>query len=256
MVAQPGEPGQEMESRLTSPARSLAVLLALGASGLSAAQAQTRFLQMDEPRFIEVTGQASVDAVPDFARLTLGVATTGKDAREALAANSKAVNALIDLMKSGGVAAADIQTSNFSLSPTMTNPPAGSEGQRKIVGYSVSNMVSVTARDIAKLGPLIDQAVGAGANAMYGIAYGENDPGALLDAARPHAVEDARRKAEIFAKAGGAKIGRLLSLTEDGGATPAPMGRVYARMADAPTPIEPGRDTLIISVTARFELTQ
>jgi uncharacterized protein YggE len=231
-------------------------LLVFGALGVSGSQAQTRFLQMDEARFIEVTGQASVDAIPDFARITLGVTSEGKDAREALAANSKAVNALIDLMKSDGVAAADIQTSSFSLSPNMTNPQNGSESERKIVGYSVSNMVTVTARNIARLGSLIDQAVGAGANAMYGISYGENDPGALLDAARPHAVEDARRKADIFAKAGGARIARLLSLTEDGGASPMPMARVYSKMADAPTPIEPGRDKLTITVTARFELTQ
>ena len=227
-----------------------------GALCVSAAEAQTRFLQMDEPRFIEVTGQASVDVIPDFARITLGVTSDGKDAREALAANSKAVGALIDLMKSEGVGAADIQTSSFSLSPNMSNPPNGSESPRTIVGYSVSNMVTVTARDIAKLGSLIDNAVGAGANAMYGISYGKNNPGALLDAARPHAVDDARRKADIFAKAGGARIARLLSLTEEGGATPMPMARAYAKMADAPTPIEPGSDKLTIMVTARFELTQ
>ena len=245
-----------LESRRTFYALSLGAMLIPAGLGLSAAHAQTRFLQMDEPRFIEVTGQASVDAIPDFARITLGVTSQGKDAREALAANSKAVNALIDLMKSEGIAAADIQTASFSLSPNMTNSSAGSETPRKIVGYSVSNMVSVTARNIAKLGSLIDQAVSAGANAMYGVAYGENNPGALMDAARPHAVDDARRKAEIFAKAGGARLGRLLSLTEDGGATPMPMARVYARMGDAPPPIEPGSDRLTVNVTARFELTQ
>ena len=245
-----------MSSRTTFRAIGLAAVVITPFLGASAANSQMRLLQMDEPRFIEVTGQASVDAIPDFARITLGVTSQGKDAREALAANSQAVTALIDLMKSEGVAGADIQTSSFSLSPNMASPTNSGESQHKIVGYTVSNMVTVTARDIAKLGSLIDQAVGAGANAMYGVAYGENNPGALLDAARPHALDDARRKAEIFAKAGGARLGRLLSLTEDGGATPMPMTRVYARMADAPPPIEPGRDKLTVSVTTRFELTQ
>ena len=237
-------------------ARHLATAFALAFLAAPAAQAQPRYLQMDEPRFIEVAGQASVEAVPDFARVTLGVTTAGKDAREALAANAKSVNALVDLLKSEGISAADIQTSSLSIAPTMSNPPSGSEAERKITGYNVSNMVTVTVRDLSKVGALLDKAVDAGANAMYGLAYGENDPGALLDAVRPKAVADARRKAEIFAKAGGAKIGRMLSLTEESGPTPVPMGKVYARMAAAPTPVEPGRETLTVTVTARFELLQ
>ena len=86
-----------------------------------------------------------------------------------------------------------------------------------ITGYNVSNDVTVVVRDIPRLGALLDKAVGAGANSIYGIAYGQNDPSALLDKARPIAVADARRKAEIYAKAGGAQIGRLMTLTEEGG---------------------------------------
>lgn len=236
--------------------RRLALALALAFLAATAARAQPRYIQMDEPRFVEVTGQASVEAVPDFARVTLGVTSAGKDAREALAANARSVNALIDLLKSEGIPAADIQTSSLSIAPEMSNPPAGSEAERRITGYTVSNMVTVRVRDLPKLGALLDKAVDAGANAMYGLAYGENDPGALLDAARPKAVADARRKAEIFAAAGGAKIGRLLSLTEESGSSPMPMGRVFAKMSAAPTPVEPGRDTLTVIVTARFELLQ
>ena len=215
-------------------------------------------MQMDQTRYIEVTGQGHVEVAPDFARLTLGVTTTGKDASEALAANAKSVNALVALIKAEGVGAKDIQTSDLSISPIMNNPRSGAEEQRRIVGYTVSNTVTLTARDIGKLGALVDKAVDSGANAIYGVACGENDPDALLDAARPKAMEDARRKAEIFAKASGAKIGRLLWLTEDTGAGSMPTPRMYAaRMADAapPTPVEPGQNRLTVSVTARFELT-
>jgi uncharacterized protein len=240
---------------VTTLARSLFAALALVA--VPAAQAQTRYLEMNEPRTIEVTGQASIDATPDFARITLGVTTTGKDAREALAANAKAVNALVDLIRKEGVAPADIQTSSLSVSPMMDNPQSGSHQQQAIIGYTVSNNVTVIARDISRLGTLIDKAVDAGANAIYGISYGENDPGALLDAVRPHAVEDARRKADIFARAGGAKLGRMLSLVEEGGGSPVPVAKGYARMASAaPTPVESGQDRLTVTVTARFELTQ
>ena len=139
-----------------------------------------------------------------------------------------------------------------------SQPSPGQAGAPAIIGYSVSDEVTVIVRDIPRLGSLIDKSVLAGANAIYGVAYGENDPGALLDKARPLAVADARRKAEIYASAGGAKIGRLMSLTEERGAEP-PVGfaaRAYAPGGAAATPIEAGEDKLRVTVTARFELTQ
>src|SRR5260370_29092969 len=78
---------------------------------------ETRPIDLNEERLVEVSGEASLDVAPDFARVTLGVTTTGKDAREAAAANAKAVNALISLVKGEGVAAADIQTSILSITP-------------------------------------------------------------------------------------------------------------------------------------------
>ena len=117
--------------------------------------------------------------------------------------------------------------------------------------------MTVTVRDIPRLGALLDKAVTAGANSIYGISFGHNDLSALLDKARPLAVADARRKAEIYAAAGGGRIGRLMVLTEEGGRQP-PMAfsRAYAAAAAAPTPIEAGEDKLTVSVNARFELTQ
>ena len=219
--------------------------------------AQTRVLEISSDRWIEVTGEGSVRAIPDFARVTLGVTTTGKDAREAMAANAKSANALVALIKSEGVSPADIQTSDVSISPMFSNPPPAQASAPTIIGYSVSNSVTVAVRDISRLGALLDKAVSAGANAIYGIGFGENDPGALIDKARPLAVADARRKAEIYALAGGAKIGRLMELTEQPGARPVAFAtRAYAAGAAAPMPIEAGEDKLTVTITARFELTQ
>ena len=205
---------------------------------------------------MEVTGEASVNAPPDFATVMLGVTTTGKDAREAMSANASAVNALIAAIKGEGVAAADIQTSELSIMPAFSTPPQGSSKPPAIIGYNVSDGVTVTARDLSRLGRLIDKAVAAGANSTYGVSFGENDPSALLDKARPLAFADARRKADLYAAAAGARLGPLLRLAEQGGAQPIPMaGRLYAKAAAAaPTPIEPGEDRLTVSVTARFEL--
>ncbi len=219
--------------------------------------AQPRLIEYNADRWIEVSGEGSVRAKPDFARVTLGVTTTGKDAREAMAANAKSANALVALIKSEGVAPADIQTSDLSISPMFSNQPPAQAGTPTIIGYSVSNNVTVTVRDISSLGPLLDKAVAAGANAIYGIGYGQNDPSALLDKARPLAVADARRKAEIYALAGGAKIGRLMELTDEAGARPVAFAaRTYAQGAAAPTPIEAGEDKLTVTIMARFELTQ
>jgi uncharacterized protein len=233
----------------------LAGAAALIAAGAVSAGAQTP--PAGAPyRSIEVTGEASVEAPPDFARVTLGVTVTAKDAGQAMAANAKATSDLIAAIKGEGVAAADIQTSSLSVSPTFSNPPPGSSAPPAITGYTVGNMVTVTVRDLPRLGPLLDKAVASGANAMLGVEFGESNPGALLDKARPLAVADARRKADIYAAAAGAKIGRLMELSEQAGVRPGPFPRVYASAARAvPTPIEAGQDKLTVTVTARYELT-
>ena len=123
-----------------------AALTPLAAPGANAVE--TRVIDISQERWVEVTGEASVSATPDFARVTLGVTTTGKDAREAVAANAKAVNALIALIKGEGIAPADVQTSSLSISPQFSNPRSGGSAEQSIVGYSVSNMVTVTVRDV------------------------------------------------------------------------------------------------------------
>lgn len=234
----------------------IALLSALAAAPRASAL-ETRSADSGADRWVEVTGEGSVSAAPDFARATLGVTTTGKTAGEALAANAKAANALISLIKAEGVAPADIQTADVSISPMFSQSPPGQERAPTITGYSVSDNVAVIVRDIPRLGGLIDKAVAAGANSIYGIGFGHDNPSALLDKARPLAVADARRKAEIFASAGGARIGRLMVLTEEPVRQPAvAFSRAYAAGAAAPTPIEAGEDTLTVTVTARFELTQ
>ena len=234
----------------------IAFLLALAAAAPALAL-EARVNDEANTRWIEVTGEGAVAAAPDFARITLGVTTTAPNAGDAVAANAKAASALVSTIKAEGVAPADIQTSNLSISPLFSQPPRGGSGAPAIEGYSVNNNVTVTVRDIPHLGALLDKAVSAGANSVYGVAFGHSDPSALLDKARPLAVADARRKAEIYARADGAKIGRLITLTEGTESRP-PIGfaRAYASSAAVPTPIEAGEDKLTVSVTARFEFTQ
>ena len=233
---------------------SLALLAALAA--ISPAQALERLIDISNDRWVEVTGEGSISAAPEFAQVTLGVTNTGKNAGDAVAANAQAANALAALIKSEGVAPADIQTSTVSVSPMFSQPLPNQQTAPTVTGYSVSNNLSVRVRDIPRLGSLLDKAVTAGANSIYGIGFGHNDLSALLDKARPLAVADARRKAEIYAAAGGGKIGRLMVLTEEGSRQPSmAFSRAYAA-APPPTPIEAGEDKLTVTVNARFELTQ
>jgi uncharacterized protein YggE len=239
--------------RLVSPL--IAFLLALAAA--SPASAIQQLIDVSNDRWVEVTGEGAVMAAPDFARVTLGVTTTGKSAGEAMEANAKAANALVSLIKAEGIAPADIQTSAVSISPMFSQAPRAEQGAPAIAGYSVSNHLTVIVRDLTRLGSLLDKAVAAGANSAYGVSFDHNNLSALLDKARPLAVADARRKAEIYASAGGARLGRLMTLTEEAGprAPVAFASRAYAQAAAAPTPIEAGEDKLIVTVTARFELT-
>jgi hypothetical protein len=236
----------------------LALIASLAALAVSSpVKALERPTDVSNDRWIEVTGEGSVSAAPDFARVTLGVTNTGNTAGEAVAANAKAANALVSLIKSEGVGPADIQTSEVSISPMFSQSSPGQTTAPTITGYGVSNNVTVMVRDIPRLGALLDKAVTEGANSIYGIGFGHNDPSALLDKARPLAVADARRKAEIYANAGGARIGRLMVLTEEPGRQPpVAFSRAFVAGAPAPTPIEAGEDKLTVTVTARFELTQ
>jgi uncharacterized protein len=233
----------------------IAFLTALAAA--SPARAGERFVDTSNDRWVEVSGEGVVSAAPDFARVTIGVTSAGRNAGEAMTANAKAANTLVSLIKAEGVAPADIQTSDVSISPTFSQSSPGQTSSPTITGYSVRNNVTVILRDISRLGVLLDKAVSAGANSIYGIGFGHIDPSALLDKARPLAVADARRKAEIYAEAGGAHIGRLVALTEGGGVEPrVAFSRAYSGAAPAPPPIEAGEDRLTVTITARFELTQ
>jgi uncharacterized protein YggE len=225
-------------------------------AAISPAAAGDRSTDSGSAHWIEVAGEGSVNAAPDFARVTLDVTNTGKTAGEAMADNAKAASALVSLIKAEGVAPADIQTSNLSISPIFSQPSRGQVTAPTITGYSVSNIVALKFHDIPRLGGLLDKAVTAGANSVSSVGFDHTDPSVLLDKARALAVADAKRKANVYANAAGAKIGRLMTLTEEQGRNPIAryLPRAYMATAAVPTPIEADEDKL--TVTARFELTE
>ena len=200
-------------------------------------------------KLVTVTGEATVAVAPDTAMIRLGVSTQEKTAREASEANAKQMTAVLAAIKDTGVADRDIQTSRLSLQPQYD---PNKSGTARLTGFQASNQVTVRIRDIDKLPTVLDRAITAGANEMSGIEFVVSEQSKLLDQARDDAIADAHRKAEIYAKAAGAKLGRVVSITEEG--SPPPPRPIQAMRAGA-VPIAPGEQTLRAIVTVSYELT-
>ena len=230
-------------------------MLAAGlASALAVQMAALTALAETAKSRITVTGEGRVDARPDMAVITLGVATQGDTAAAALAENSRRLAAVLAQLKAAGVAERDLQTSGLSLGPRMDY---SREGQPpKVVGYEASNMVTVRVRDLTALGGILDKAVGDGANTFHGLSFGLIDATAALDAARVSAVKEAARKAAMMAGAAGVALGPVIEMTESGGAPdPMPMYRKGAvAMAAEAVPVEGGEVSYAVNVTVTWEL--
>jgi uncharacterized protein YggE len=193
---------------------------------------------------------------PDMATISLGVSTVAPTAAEAMQANRDRMNRTVQALKAQGIADRDVQTSGLNLSPQyayeQNKPP-------RLTGYQASNEVTITARDIARLGPTVDAVVAAGANQINGISFGLQNPRDAENRARRAAVEAVAAKAALYAEATGHRVQRLVNLSEGGGYVPVQNRPVMMRMqADAaaapPTAIEPGELRVRIDVSATYEL--
>jgi uncharacterized protein YggE len=201
---------------------------------------------------LSASGESKV--APDLATITLGVQTDGATAAGAMSANAAQMTKVIAALKKAGIAERDIQTSNLSVNPQYVyvenNPP-------KLSGYQASNQVTIQVRDLTKLGQTVDATVNAGATNVGGISFGLQDPQAAEDKARLDAVKALQAKADLYARATGYKIVRLVSLGEGGGYTPAPPMPMYAmakmERADS-SPVSAGELKVRVDVSATYEL--
>ncbi len=206
---------------------------------------------------LQATGNGQVMVTPDIAIVTIGVVTRAATASAALADNSQNLNAALAAIKAAGVADKDVGTSGFSINPVYqplrdAGPDAGPP---KIVGYTVSNNVRVTIRDIATSGDLLDHVTQAGANQVNGIAFDVADRASAEDAAIKAAIGEAKRRGALMAAAAGVKLGKMLSVhASTGGGGPSP---VFARMeAAAPTPVMPGQQAVTANASISWEIVE
>jgi uncharacterized protein YggE len=203
---------------------------------------------------ITVVGEGDVQVPPDQVTVTAGVTTEAKTAAEALQANSTKMAELLKTLKANNVADKHVQTSNFHVSPQQV---FDRDGQRppKVVGYTVTNQVTVRILEVAKLGAILDAVVQAGGNQIQGVTFSVADPQPHLDQARRKAIADAKHRASEYAAAAEVKLGKPRLIQETSAAPPRPMyAQAMRGVAAAEVPIAAGEQTISAQVTVVFAI--
>jgi uncharacterized protein YggE len=205
---------------------------------------------------LDISATGEVTRVPDLAIISAGVQTLQPTATGAIEENATRMERVRAALKRAGIADKDIQTSTINLNPEYVyennRPP-------RLTGYRASNTVNVKFRDLKRTGAILDALVAEGSNQISGPNLTIDKPDEALDEARTKAIANGRARAELYARALGMRVTRLLSVSESGGyAVPPPMPMAYARaesaMADAKTSIDPGTQQLQVNLSMSFEL--
>lgn len=206
------------------------------------------------PRTITVPGEGRVGVRADLAELRVGIALTEETVQGARTAGAVALQGVLSRLRTLGIKSADIQTSIISMTPAYDyssnrNPP-------RLVGYALTNTVSVTIRDLERVGDVIDGALTSGATTLDNVTFRVANPKPAQRQARELAVADARARAETLAAAAGVQIGAVVSISEGGAATPfAPYAAVRSMAAqDESTPVEAGTNEISVAVTVTFTI--
>jgi uncharacterized protein YggE len=229
------------------------VLMLLAGAGIARAQEPARI------PLIYVSGEAQLEAPPDLVIINLGVVTQAKTVGEARTQNAERMDAVAGAIKRLGVPPAQIATTRFSVTPQYDyqerrSPP-------RILGYSVSNQLTVRQEDLDKVSEVLDAALQAGANDVGSVTFTLKEPGKLKLAAYEEAVRDAQSRAQALARAAGVQLGKIYVLRESGG-MPVPVRSEFRMMAMAEsadqkaTPMEPGEVNVQVRVEIQYEIKQ
>lgn len=242
----------------TRRALALATLLCLGGGLAMSAGAQTPAGAVQagiDGTLLSVAAQAEARRAPDVAQISAGVVTQAADANAALRENAAQMQKVAAAIRAAGIPERDIQTAAVNLNPQYryveNQPPS-------ITGYQAMNTVNVTVRDISKLGRILDTLASTGANQINGPSFDIDQKDAVYDEARRAALDKARARADMYAKALDLRVRRIVSIDETGGmGIPRPMPMMaMAKMEarDASTPISPGENVVGINLNVVFEL--
>ncbi len=206
------------------------------------------------PATVSVSGVGIVTTTPDTASVQLGVTVTQPTLADAQSQASTQMQAIIDALTAAGVEEKDIQTSSYYVSVVQNYDSNGNPSE--VTNFQVQNMVNVVVRNIDNVGPILDGAVAAGANTVYGVNFYLDDSSAASSEARALAVQDAEKRAQELATAAGMTLGPVVSITE--GVSYGPMygqgGGGRAAESAAAAPIQVGTTTIQVDVTVVYQL--
>ncbi|MET9951172.1 SIMPL domain-containing protein [Streptomyces sp. NPDC006339] len=233
------------------------LFLGAAAPALAAAPggaARPAAVRQTTPATVTVNGSGRAATAPDLAVVSIGVEVTRTTAKEAMAAQSKAAESLLAVLREQGVADRDIRTESLSLSPVYAQSGGG---ESKVTGYQAGQGFAVKVRDLDRTGQIVgavNEAVGD-TGRVNGVVFDVADPTALRSRAREAAYRDAYDKAAQHARLSGHRLGRLVSLTEGESVRPA-TGVVPSASADGGegVPLAPGEIEEHVTVTAVYEL--
>lgn len=203
---------------------------------------------------ISVNGTGNASASPDLVDIQLGVDTVNTDPNEAVSQNSADMNDLMAVLEDMGIAATDIQTSNYNMwVEDIYGPDNQPSGEKR---YHVNNQVNVRLRDLTKIGLLIGEATKAGASIVAGITFGLEDKTELEQAALDDAIDKAQEKAEWMASEMNLNLGSIVNVIEGGSFTP-PMpyfAGIGGGDGESAVPISQGQVNMTSQVQVIFEL--
>ena len=239
-------------TRIATRAALMAFVLALPVAAFG--QTVVPGTVLASPPRIVVTGTGEARVTPDRATILIGVQSRATTAAAAASDNARRQRAVTDTLRAIGVQSDQISTMNYNVSPEMQYPP---NGQPKLTGYTVTNTVRVDVRKLDDIGRFIDASLAKGANNIAGLQFFSSKADSVRRAALATAITNARADAEAMARAAGGSLGQLLELSTEAAPRPifeAPMARMAAA-GPAPTQIDPGVQTVTVTVAAQWAFT-
>lgn len=246
------------------------LMVSLALASLWYVRIYSRSVEPSNFRSFSVSGEGKAVAIPDVAEFSFSVLTQGgKNLGVLQRENTVKVNRAIGVAKAAGVEDKDVKTTEYTVEPRYQyfNCSSGLLDSGKpcpppeIVGYIVRQTVAVKVRDFSKVGDLLRDVVESGANTVSQLNFTLDDQTEVQNQARAEAIQKAREKAASIVKAGGFRLGRLLSIEEGGGPVPVfyktLSTEAFGRGGDFPAPapaIEPGSQETQVVVTLRYEI--
>lgn len=229
----------------------IAAVLVLGVLALGGCTTKVVTTDGAAPLYtVTAGGTGETAAAPDMAEMYFGATVLADDAKTALSQANDIAEKITSAVKGAGVESKDIQTANVSVYPEQS-----SESEKVVItGYRANIQVRAKVRDIEAIGDVIGAASEAGANEIGGPSFMLDDDADVRNEAITLAIDDARKRAEVMAKAAGKSLGEIISVSETGLTTPIYYGAERTMDSAASVAIEPGQLDITASVTVVFEL--